>query len=81
MGAATYLIDLSPARAADSATLLSVVRFPIGAIVSASSASLVPLIGRAMIEVTFAILAIQAVPVVYLLYKFSATICMKYYLD
>jgi hypothetical protein len=78
MGAALYLMDLAPARAADSATLLAVVRFPIGAIVSASGVRLVLLLGRAIMEVVFAVLALQAVPILYLVYRHGATMSMKY---
>lgn len=78
MGAALYLIDLCPARAADSATLLSVVRFPIGAVVSATGMKLVSLVGRLTMEVIFAVLAIQAVPLVFLLYRHGATIFLKH---
>ncbi|KAH7076230.1 major facilitator superfamily domain-containing protein [Paraphoma chrysanthemicola] len=78
MGAALYLMDLCPARAADSATLLSVVRFPTGAIVSASGVRLVQLVGRSTMEIVFAVLAIQAVPIVFLLYRHGARISMKH---
>ena len=78
MGAALYLIDLCPARAADSATLLTVVRFPTGAVVSAAGVKLVPLMGRATMEVIFAVLAILAAPIVFLLYRHGATIFKKH---
>lgn len=78
MTAITYLIDLCPARAADSATLLSVVRFPIGAVVSASGATLVLSIGRTAMQVIFAVLAIHAAPIIYLLYLQGANMRAKH---
>ncbi|KAH8724976.1 major facilitator superfamily domain-containing protein [Phaeosphaeriaceae sp. PMI808] len=81
MGAATYLIDVSPQRAAESATLMSVVRFPIGALVSALGARLVHLTGRTAIHGMFAIFALHAVPVVYLLYRHGASLRARYCLD
>ncbi|KAH7392871.1 major facilitator superfamily domain-containing protein [Pyrenochaeta sp. MPI-SDFR-AT-0127] len=79
MAASTYLIDLCPERAADSASLLAVIRFPIGAIVSASASTLVLLIGRTAIQAIFAVLALHAIPVLYVLYFHSTNIHTKYY--
>jgi hypothetical protein len=78
VGAATYLIDLCPARAADSATLLAVVRFPIGAFMSAAGLRLVPLLGRAPVEILLAVLAIQAVPVTFWMYRHGGGISLLY---
>lgn len=73
-----YLIDLSPERAVDSATLLSMVRFPFGAFVSAFSEKVAPVIGRTSIKVMFAIVALHAVPIIYLLYRNGEKIREKY---
>ena len=74
MAASTYLIDLAPERAAESATLLATVRFPFGAAVCALSEKIVPLIGRTTTKEVFATVALLTLPAVFILYKYGERI-------
>ncbi|KAF2188866.1 MFS general substrate transporter [Zopfia rhizophila CBS 207.26] len=78
MSAATYLIDLSPEWAVDSAAMLSIVRFPTGAVVSALSEKIVVIVSRTVLKEIFAAAALGALPVIYVLYKKGGVLRAKY---
>lgn len=81
MTSSTYLIDLSPERAADSATLLATVRFPLGAGMCALSEKFVLLIGRAVTKDIFAAIGLLSMPVVLYLYRYGEEIRKKHRVD